>query len=123
MLYTKHIIQMKSALILLKEPLNTLSCKIIQVYITQWHFFKLERAKIASMGNGSKKYLVEYNIIVIIVEKNISIFVYKVNIWSVNCARATAFIFDSRMDVLVELSFWDRKCPDPRRGSNRQPSD
>ena len=35
----------------------------------------------------------------------------KVNIWNVNCARATASIFDTRMDVLVEvipvmIHFW-----------------
>ena len=28
----------------------------------------------------------------------------KVNIWYVNCARATAFIFDTRTDVLVKVS-------------------
>ena len=28
----------------------------------------------------------------------------KVNIWNANCARATAFIFDSRTDVLVKVS-------------------
>ena len=28
----------------------------------------------------------------------------KVNIWNVNCVRATAFIFDTRMDVLVKMS-------------------
>ena len=27
-----------------------------------------------------------------------------VNIWNVNCARATAFIFDTRTDVLVKVS-------------------
>ena len=32
----------------------------------------------------------------------------KVNILNVNCARATAFIFDTRQ------SFWDRKCTDLR---------
>ena len=32
----------------------------------------------------------------------------KVNIWTVNCARKTAFIFDTRTDVLVKVSkFWD----------------
>ena len=40
----------------------------------------------------------------------------KVNIWNVNCARATAFIFDTRMGVLLWKcqSFWDRKCLDLR---------
>ena len=28
----------------------------------------------------------------------------KVNIWKANCARATAFIFDPRMDALVKVS-------------------
>ena len=28
----------------------------------------------------------------------------KVNIWNVNCARATAFIFDTRTGVLVKVS-------------------
>ena len=32
----------------------------------------------------------------------IQIFLSKVNIWNVDCAWATAFIFDSRMDVLVK---------------------
>ena len=36
-----------------------------------------------------------------------------VNIWAVNCARATAFIFDTRTDVLAKV-FWDRKCLDLR---------
>ena len=36
----------------------------------------------------------------------------KVNIWKANCARAIAFIFDTRTGVLVKVSeFWDRKCP------------
>ena len=35
----------------------------------------------------------------------------KVNIWNVNSARATAFIYDTRTDVLVKVSrFLDRKC-------------
>ena len=40
----------------------------------------------------------------------------KVNIWNVNCARATAFIFDTQTGVLVKVSksFWDRKCLDLR---------
>ena len=46
----------------------------------------------------------------------------KVNIWNVNCARATAFIFDTRMGVLLWQcqSFWDRKCLDLR--GTRNPS-
>ena len=32
------------------------------------------------------------------------IFSSKVNIWNVNCARAAAFIFDPRTDVLVKVS-------------------
>ena len=40
----------------------------------------------------------------------------KVNIWNANCARATAFIFDTRTGVLAKVSkFWDRKCIDLRR--------
>ena len=40
----------------------------------------------------------------------------KVNIWNVNWARATAFIFDTRTGVLGKMSmFWDRKCLDLRR--------
>ena len=31
-------------------------------------------------------------------------FLSKVNIWKVNCAKATAFIFDSQTDVLVKVS-------------------
>ena len=39
----------------------------------------------------------------------------KVNIWNINCARATAFIFDTRTGVPVKCqSFWDRKCLDMR---------
>ena len=39
----------------------------------------------------------------------------KVNIWYVNCVRATAFSFDTRTGVLVKVSkFWDRKCLDLR---------
>ena len=39
----------------------------------------------------------------------------KVNIWNVNCAWATAFVFDTRTDVLLKVSsFWDRKCLDMR---------
>ena len=43
-------------------------------------------------------------------------FLSKVNIWNFNCAWATAFIFDSRRDVLVKalMFFWDRKCLDLR---------
>ena len=37
----------------------------------------------------------------------------KVNFWNVNCARATAFIFDTRTSVLGKVSkSWDRKCID-----------
>ena len=35
---------------------------------------------------------------------SISYFWSKVNIWNVNCAWATAFIFDTRTDVLVKVS-------------------
>ena len=39
----------------------------------------------------------------------------KVYIWYVNCAQATAFIFDTRTGVLVKVSnFLDRKCIDMR---------
>ena len=39
----------------------------------------------------------------------------KVNIWNFNCARATAFIFDTRTGVPVKVSeFWYRKCLDLR---------
>ena len=42
-------------------------------------------------------------------------FCSKVNIWYVYCARATAFTFDTRTDVLVKVSkFWDRECLDLR---------
>ena len=45
----------------------------------------------------------------------IEIFLSKVNIWNVDCARTTAFIFDTWTDVLVTVSkFWDRKCLDLR---------
>ena len=40
-------------------------------------------------------------------------FCSKVNIWNVNFARATTFIFVSRTIVLVKVSkFWGRKCLD-----------
>ena len=39
----------------------------------------------------------------------------KVNIWNVNCARATAFHFDTWMGVVVKVwNFLDRKCLDLR---------
>ena len=39
--------------------------------------------------------------------------------WNVNCARATAFIFDTRTGVLEKVSkFWDRKCLDLRGTRN-----
>ena len=47
-----------------------------------------------------------------------------VNIWNVNCAQATAFIFDSRTDVLVKVSmFLRQKISRPEVNSNPQPSD
>ena len=48
----------------------------------------------------------------------------KVNIWNVNCVRATAFIFDTRTVVLVKvLKFLRQKMSRPERDSNPQPSD
>ena len=48
----------------------------------------------------------------------------KVNIGNVNCARATAFIFDTPTDVLVKVSkFLRQKISRPERDSNPQPSD
>ena len=38
-------------------------------------------------------------------------YISQANIWSVGCAQAAAFIFDSHTDVLVKVSkFWERKC-------------
>ena len=39
-------------------------------------------------------------------------FCSKFEIWNVSSARATPFNFDSRTDVLVCRSLWDRKCID-----------
>ena len=51
-------------------------------------------------------------------------FLCKVNIWYVNCARATAFIFDTRTGVLVKVSkFLRQKMSRPEGDSNPQPSD
>ena len=36
--------------------------------------------------------------------KSSTYFWSKVNIWNVNCARVTAFIFDTRTGVLVKVS-------------------
>ena len=42
-------------------------------------------------------------------------FLSKVNIWNVDCARATAFIFDTRTMLLWKCQrFWNRKCLDLR---------
>ena len=47
----------------------------------------------------------------------IDVFLSRVNIWNVNCARATTFLFDTRTDVFLWKcqSFWDRKCLDLRQ--------
>ena len=51
-------------------------------------------------------------------------FCSEVNIWNVNCARATALIFDSRTDVPVKVSsLWDEKMSRPEGKSNPQPLD
>ena len=51
-------------------------------------------------------------------------FLSKVSIWNVNCARATAFIFDTRTGVPVKVSkFLRQKMSRPEGGSNPQPSD
>ena len=48
----------------------------------------------------------------------------KVYIWNVNCARTTAFIFDTRTGVLVKVSkFLRQKMSRPEGDSNPQPSD
>ena len=45
----------------------------------------------------------------------------KVNIWTVNCAQATTFVFDTRTDVLVKVSkFLRQKMSRPERDSNPQ---
>ena len=50
-------------------------------------------------------------------------FLSKVNVWNVNCARATAFIFDTRTGVLVKVSkFLRQKMSRPEGNSNPQPS-
>ena len=47
------------------------------------------------------------------------IFYSKVNIWNDNCARATAFIFDTRTDVIVKVSkFLRHKMSRPEGDSN-----
>ena len=52
------------------------------------------------------------------------LFFKKVNIWNVNCARATAFIFDTRTGVLAKVSkFLRQKMSRPEGDSNPQPSD
>ena len=46
----------------------------------------------------------------------------KVNIWNVNCARATAFIFDTRKCILWKVSkFLRQKNSRPEGDSNRKP--
>ena len=51
-------------------------------------------------------------------------FLSRDNIWNFNCARATAFIFDTRTGVLVKVSkFLKQKMSRPERDSNTQPSD
>ena len=46
----------------------------------------------------------------------------KVNIWNVNCARATAFIFETRTSVLVKVSNFSRQnMSRPEEDSNPQP--
>ena len=48
----------------------------------------------------------------------------KVNIWDVNSARATAFIFDTRTGVLVKVSkLLRQKMSRPEGHSNTEPSD
>ena len=48
----------------------------------------------------------------------------KVNIWNVNCAWATALIFDTRTGVLVKMSkFLRQKMSWPKGDLNPQPSD
>ena len=48
----------------------------------------------------------------------------KVNIWNVNCAQATAFIFDTWTGVLVKVSkFLRQKMSRPQRDSIPQPLD
>ena len=48
----------------------------------------------------------------------------KFNIWNINCARATALIFDTRIDVLVKVSkFLSQKMPRPEADSSPQPLD
>ena len=52
------------------------------------------------------------------------VFWSEVNIWNINCARATAFIFDTRTDVLVKVwKFLRKKMSRPEGDSNPQPSD
>ena len=43
----------------------------------------------------------------------------KVNIWNVDCARATTFIFDARTDVLVKVSKLLRKKMSRPEGESR----
>ena len=46
------------------------------------------------------------------------------NIWNVNCARTTAFIYDTRTGVLVKVSkFLRQKMSRPERNSKPQSSD
>ena len=50
------------------------------------------------------------------------IFSSKVNIWNVNCARATAVIFDTQTDILVKVSkFLRQKMSRPEGDSIPQP--
>ena len=59
-----------------------------------------------------------------VMEISITYFWSKVNIWYVNCARATSVIFDTRTGVIVKVSkFLRQKISRPEGDSNPQPSD
>ena len=80
----------------------------------------IECSTVSATGTGHSL----YHVFVILALVFIDIFVCKVNIWNVNCARATSLIFDSQRDILEKvMEFLRLKVLRTSKVSNPQTSD
>ena len=108
-----------------KSTLSTES-NLMSQFLFSAKFYKKKKTNIGGGGGGGMAPITTGTISCKLwnFPKDHRYFWRKVNIWIVNCARATEFIFDTRTDVLVKVSkFLRQKISRPEGHSNPKSSD
>ena len=109
-------------MMLMLRPKNWLHAVLYWLCWYNIDLFSCEQTKIAKiasiMSNVQTSPWIRYSAKTIVMSRfshteGINISKYEVNMWNVNCARATPFIFGSRTDVLVEVSIFLRQRMSP----------